>query len=200
MLLNCGVGEDSVKSPLDCKIKQSTLKEINPECSLGRTDAEAKAPILWPPDVKNWLTGKDPDAGKDWRQEKGMTEVEIAGWHHWLNGHEFEQAPGDGKGQGSLACFLGVVVHGVAKNWIWLSDWTTICLNTCCFFLPVDLITLFLITCIIWLFFYTSIAFTSSALFFFAVPCSMWDLPDQELNLCPLNHLELDMEQQTCSK
>ena len=125
MLLNCGVGEDSVKSPLDCKIKQSTLKEINPECSLGRTDAEAKAPILWPPDVKNWLTGKDPDAGKDWRQEKGMTEVEIAGWHHWLNGHEFEQAPGDGKGQGSLVCFLGVVVHGVAKNWTWLSDWTT---------------------------------------------------------------------------
>ena len=60
----------------------------------GRTDAEADASILWPPDVKNWLIGKDPDAGKDWRQEeKGMTEDEIVGWHHWLDGHEFEQAP-----------------------------------------------------------------------------------------------------------
>ena len=70
----------------------------------GRIDAEA--PILWPPDVKNWLIGKDPDAGKDWRQEeKGMTEDEMVGWHHWLNGHEFEQALGVGDGQGSLACY-----------------------------------------------------------------------------------------------
>ena len=70
-----------------------------------RTDTEAKAPILWPPDVKNWLTGKDPDAGKEWKQEKkGMTEDEIVGWHHRLDGHEFEQALGAGDGQGSLAC------------------------------------------------------------------------------------------------
>ena len=72
---------------------------------IGRTDAKAEAPILWPPDAKNWLTGKDPDAEKDWRQEeKGMTEDEMVGWHHWLDAHEFEQAPGDGEGQGSLVC------------------------------------------------------------------------------------------------
>jgi len=70
---------------------QSILKETSPEYSLGRTDAETETPILWPPDVKNWLILKDPDAGKDWRQEeKGTTEDEMAGWHHRLNGHEFE--------------------------------------------------------------------------------------------------------------
>ena len=69
------------------------------------TDAEAEAPILWPPDAKNWLIGKDPDAGKDWRQEeKGMTEDEMVEWHHQLDGYEFEQAPGAGNGLGSLAC------------------------------------------------------------------------------------------------
>ena len=72
---------------------------------IRRTDAEAETPILWPPDAKSWLIGKDPDAGKDWRQEeKGMTEDEMVGWHHWFNGHEFEQTPGNGEGQGSLAC------------------------------------------------------------------------------------------------
>ena len=72
---------------------------------IGRTDTETKAPILWPPDVKSWLIGKDHAAGKDWRrEEKGMTEDEIVGWHHWLNGHEFEQASGDAEGQGSLVC------------------------------------------------------------------------------------------------
>ena len=72
---------------------------------IGRTDAEAKAPILWPPDVKSWLIRKDPHAGKDWRQEeKGMTEDEIVGWYHRLDGHEFDRALGDGDGQGSLAC------------------------------------------------------------------------------------------------
>ena len=71
----------------------------------GRTDAEAETPILWPPDAKNGLIGKDPDAGKDWRQkEKGTTEDEMVGWHHWLYGHEFEQALGFGDGQGSLVC------------------------------------------------------------------------------------------------
>ena len=70
---------------------------------IGRTDAEA--PILWPPDAKNGLIGKDPDAGKDWRQEKGTTKDEMVGWHHQLDGPEFEQAPGVGDGQGSLACF-----------------------------------------------------------------------------------------------
>ena len=72
---------------------------------IGRTDTEAEAPILWPSDAKNWLIGKDPDAGKDWRwEEKGKTEDEMVGWHHWLDGREFEWAPGVGDGQGSLAC------------------------------------------------------------------------------------------------
>ena len=73
---------------------------------IGRTDAEAEAPILWSPDGKNWLTGKDPDSGKDWRrEEKGMTEDEMVGWHHWFDGHEFEQVLGVGDGQGSLAYY-----------------------------------------------------------------------------------------------
>ena len=72
---------------------------------IRRTDAKTETPKLWPPDVKNWLHGKDSDAGKDWRrEEKGTTEDEMIGWHHRLDGHEFEQAPGDGDGQGTLAC------------------------------------------------------------------------------------------------
>ena len=84
---------------------QSILKEISPKYSLKGTDAEAETPILWPPDAKNWLIGKDPDAGKDWGQEeKGMAEDEMAGWHHLLNGHELEQAQGVVDGQESLEC------------------------------------------------------------------------------------------------
>ena len=72
---------------------------------IGRADAEAETPIIWPPDVKNWLIGKDPDAGKDWRQEERRTaEDEMVGWYHWLNGHEFEQTLGDSEGKGSLVC------------------------------------------------------------------------------------------------
>ena len=83
---------------------QSILKEISPGCSLEGLMLKLK-PILWPHDAKNWLIGKDPDAGKDWRrEEKGMTEDEMAGWHHRLNEHEFEQALGVGDGQGGLAC------------------------------------------------------------------------------------------------
>ena len=84
--------EKTLESPLDCK----EIKPVHPKGDqswvfIGRTDAEAETPIIWPPDVKSWLIGKDPDAGKDWRQEeKGMTEDEMVGWHHWLNGHEFE--------------------------------------------------------------------------------------------------------------
>ena len=83
---------------------------VNPKANqswifIGRTDAESETPILWPPDVKNWFLGKDPGAGKDWGQEeKGTAEDEMVGWHHWLKGHEFEQASGVGDGQGSLAC------------------------------------------------------------------------------------------------
>ena len=86
---------------------QSILKEISPGAwkFIGRIDAEAEIPIIWPPDAKSLLIGKDPDAGKDWRQEeKGITEDETVGWHHQSNGHEFEQTPQDGDGQGSLAC------------------------------------------------------------------------------------------------
>ena len=94
------------KNPLDCKeIKLDSPKGNQPWVFIGRTDAEAEAPVLWPPDAKNWLLRKDPDAGKDWRQEeKGTTEDELVGWHHRLNGHEFEQTQGDNEGQGSLAC------------------------------------------------------------------------------------------------
>ena len=92
----------TLESPLNCK----EIKPVNTEGNqfwifIGRTDAEAETLILWPPDAKSWF----PDAGKDRRQEeKGTTEHEMVGWHHWLNEYEFEQAPGDGKGQGSLAC------------------------------------------------------------------------------------------------
>ena len=99
------VFENTLESPLDCKeIKPVNPKWNQPWILLRRIDTEAEASIIWPPDVKNWLIGKDPDAGKDWRREKGMTEDEVVGWHHWLNGHEFEQALGVGDGQGSLAC------------------------------------------------------------------------------------------------
>ena len=86
--------EKTLESPLDIRnIKPVNPKGNQPWIFIGKTDAEAEAPILWPPGVRSWLTGKDPDAGKDWRQEeKGMTEDETVGWHHWLNGHEFEQA------------------------------------------------------------------------------------------------------------
>ena len=92
--------------PRDSKeIKPFNPKGNQPWIFIGRTDAEAETPVLWPPDAKSWLIGKDPDAGKDWRQEeKGTTEDEMVGWHHWLNGHEFEQTPGVGDGQGGLAC------------------------------------------------------------------------------------------------
>ena len=98
--------ERATESPLDCK----EINPVNPKGNqswifIARTDAEAEAPILWLSDVKNWLIGKGLDAGKCWRQEeKGMTEDEMVGWHHRLNGHEFEQTPGDTEGQGSLAC------------------------------------------------------------------------------------------------
>ena len=95
-----------LRSPLDCKeIQLVHTKGIQSWIFIGMTDAEAETPILWPPDAKNWIIGKDPDAGKDWRQkEMGTTEGEIVGWHHRLNGHELEQAPGVGEGQGSLTC------------------------------------------------------------------------------------------------
>ena len=96
--------EKTLESPLDSKeIKPVNPKGNQPWIVIGRTDAEA--PILWPPDVKSQLIGKDPDAEKDWSQEeKGTTEDEMVGWHHRLNGHEFEQTLGDSEGQESLVC------------------------------------------------------------------------------------------------
>ena len=106
MLLNFGILNKTLESPLDCKEIQPVYPKGNQSwIFIGRTDAEAETPIVWPPDAKNWHIGKDPDAGKDWSQEeKGMTEDETVGWHHWLKGHEFEQAPGAGDGQGGLVC------------------------------------------------------------------------------------------------
>ena len=113
--------EKTLESPLDCK-------EIKPVNSKGdqswrfteRTDAEAEVPILWPPGAKNQLIRKDPHAGKYWRQkEKGMKEDEMAGWHHWLNGHEFEhhwELVMDREASGAA-------VLGISKSWTWLSDW-----------------------------------------------------------------------------
>ena len=97
--------ERTLESSLDSKEIQPVYPRENQSwIFIRRTDAEAEAPILWPPDAKNWVIGKDPDAGKDWRREKGMTEDEMVGCHHQLDGHEFEQAPGAGDGQGTLAC------------------------------------------------------------------------------------------------
>ena len=98
--------EKTLESPLDCKEIQPVHSEGDqPWDFFGRNDAKAETPALWPPHVKSWLFGKDSDAGRDWGQEeKGMTEDEIAGWHHGLDGHESEWTPGDGDGQGGLAC------------------------------------------------------------------------------------------------
>ena len=98
--------EKILESPLDCKEIQPVYSEGDQSwVFIRRTDAEAETPILWPPDAKNWLIGKDPDAGRDWGQEeKGMTEDEMARWYHWLNGHEFEWTLGLGDGQGGLVC------------------------------------------------------------------------------------------------
>ena len=114
--------EKTLKSPLDCK----EIKPINPKGNqswifIGRTDAEAETPMLWPHDAKNWLIGKDPEAWKDWREEeKGTAEDEMVGWHHCLDGHEFEQTPGADDGQGSLTC---------CSPWGWKESDTTEWLN-----------------------------------------------------------------------
>ena len=114
--------EKTFESPLDCK----EIHPVHPKGNqfwvfIRRTDAEAETPILWPPDGKNWLIEKNPDAGKDWRwEEEGTAENEMVGWHHWLNGHEFVSTLGVGDGQGGLACCS----PWVTKNWSRLSDWT----------------------------------------------------------------------------
>ena len=114
--------EKTLESPLDSQ----QIQPVNPKGNqswtfIGRTDAKAGALILWPPDAKIWFIGKDPDARKDWGQEeKGMPEDEMVGWHHWLNGHEFEQIPGDSEGQGSL---VWLQLMG-SQSWTQLGVWT----------------------------------------------------------------------------
>ena len=118
--------EETLQSPLDCKIQPVHPKRNQSWIFIGRTDDEAETPILWPPDVKNWLTGEDPDAGKDWWwEEKGMTEDEMVGWHHWLNGHEFGRALGVDDGLGGLTC-CGPWGRKESHDWV---NWTE--LNMC---------------------------------------------------------------------
>ena len=117
--------EKTLESLLDCKDIQPVHPKGNQSwIFIGRTDAEAETPILWPPDVKSWLIGKDPDAGKDWRQEeKGTTEDEIVGWHHRFDAHKFEQALRVGDGQGSLAC-CNLWGCRIRPDWVTDLKWT----------------------------------------------------------------------------
>ena len=116
--------EKTLGSPLGCKeIQPVYTKGDQSWVFIGRTDDihwRTETPVLWPPDANNWFIGKDPDAGKDWRQEeKGMTEDEMVRWHHWLDEHEFEQALGVGDGQGNLACYSpqGHKESDMTSNW-----------------------------------------------------------------------------------
>ena len=113
--------EKTLESPLDSReIKPVNPKGIQPWIFIGRTDVEAL--IIWPPDAKSWLTGKDLDAGKDWEWEKGTREDEMVRWHHQLDGHEFEQAPGVGDAQGSLVCYSPWVSK--SQTWLRKLNWT----------------------------------------------------------------------------
>ena len=116
--------EKTLESPLDCKIQPVNPKGNQSRIFIVRTDAEGEIPILWPPDVNNWLLGKDPDAGKDCRrEEKGTTKDEMVGWHHWLHEHDFEQAPGIDDGQGGLVCCSpwGCKESGTTERLTWLN-------------------------------------------------------------------------------
>ena len=137
--------EKTLESPLDCK----EIQPVHPKGDqswvfFGKNDAKAETPVLWPPHAKRWLIGKDSDAGRDWGQEeKGTTEDEMAGWHHWLVGHEFEWIPGVGEGQGGLACCNSwgheesdtteqlnelnwTEHHWITKKVFWVQVWTTV--------------------------------------------------------------------------
>ena len=122
--------EKTPESPLNYK----EIQPVNPKGNqswifIGSTDSEAETPILWTPDMKNWLIWKDPDSGKDWRwEEKGTTEDKLVGWHHWLNGHEFEYSLGVGDGQRSLACCsLWCCKESDTTEWL---KWTELCRTT----------------------------------------------------------------------
>ena len=118
--------EKTLESPLDCKeIQPVHPKGVQSWLFIGRTDVETETPIIWPLDAKNWLTWKDPDAGKDWGQvEKGMIKDKMAGWHHWLNGHEFGWAPGGWTGRPGMLQSMG---SQRATEWLnWNRNWRTI--------------------------------------------------------------------------
>ena len=136
------VFQKTLESPLGYKIKLLNPKGNQPWIFFERTDDEAETPTLWPPVDRTWLIGKDPDSGKDWRQEeKWMTEDEMVRWQHWFNGHEFEQTPGDGTTNSmdvSLSKIQEIVkdreaccavVHGAAKSWTGPSDWSDLIWN-----------------------------------------------------------------------
>ena len=116
--------EKTLESPLNCK----EIQPVHPKGDqswvfMGRTDVEVETPILWPPDVKSWFIWKGPDPGKDWGQdEKGTTEDEMAGWHHWLDGHGFGWIPGVGDGQGGLACCSSWGCKESENDWV--TNWT----------------------------------------------------------------------------
>ena len=124
MLLNCGV-EKNLESPLDCKeIQPVHTKGNHSWVFFGKNDAKAETPVLWPPHAKSWLIGKDSDAVRDWGQEeKETTEDEMAGWHHRLDGREFEWTPGVGDGQGGLAC-CNSWGRRVGHDWATELNWT----------------------------------------------------------------------------
>ena len=118
----------TLETPLDCREIQPKIHSKGDQSwvFIGRTDAKAETPILWPPHAKSWLFGKDSDPGRDWGQEeKGTTEDEMAGWHHRLDGHEFEWTPGVGDGQGGLACCnsWGCKESDTTEQLNWLTDW-----------------------------------------------------------------------------
>ena len=117
--------EKTLESPLDCKESQSVHRKGNQSwIFIGRTDAEAEHPIFWPPNRKNWLTGKDPHARKDWRQEeKGTTEDERAGWYHWLDGCASEWTLGVGDGQGGMVCCSPWGSQKVRHDWTTELNW-----------------------------------------------------------------------------
>ena len=115
--------EKTLEGPLDCKIQPVHSKGDQSLVFIGRTDAKAETPIIWPPHAKSWLIGKGFDAGRDWGQEeKGTTEDEMAGWHHGLDGHEFEWTPGVGDGQGGVLRFMGS--QRVGHDWATELNWT----------------------------------------------------------------------------